>query len=287
MTGAWQPPDQHPPDQHPPDRFEPDQRPSDRFEPDQRPSDRFEPDQRPSDRFERDQRPPDQRQHRQPPPEPGDERWRPGPSLPITPPPPALGIISLLMGGIGAAAAFFPLLRLPGVLLGLIGAGLGVVTVAVKSLGGKLLAAGGFALGLASVPIAVLLLLQQLGEPAAIVPPLSVSSAEPSHKATTLTGPAEVEFEVDGYGVDVAAVAYRIDGPSRKAGTVDDGYAELPYRRKVELDEAPLSMWLIAGRSREQGSLVCRIRVNGLVLYEERVSVDSTASECKAEWWVS
>ncbi|MEV5898222.1 MmpS family transport accessory protein [Nonomuraea fuscirosea] len=261
MTGAWHPPDQHPSDQHPSD-------------------------QHPSDQFERDQRPSDQRQHHQPPPESGDERWRPGPSLPNTPPTPALGIISLLMGGIGAAAAaFFPLLRLPGVLLGLIGAGLGVVTVAVKPLGGKLLATGGFALGLASVPIAVLLFLQQFGEPAAIVAPPSVSSAEPSREATTLTGPAEVEFEVIGYGVDVASIAYRIDSRSRTAGTVDESFIQLPYRRTVELDEAPLSMWLIAGRSAEQGSLVCRIKANGLVLDEERVTVDNPASECKAEWW--
>ncbi|MEU8365306.1 hypothetical protein AB0C27_55750 [Nonomuraea sp. NPDC048882] len=252
MNGDWQPPDQHVSDQHPSDGRPLDQPPFGWQPSDQPPSDR----------------------------QPADHQ----PGLPrYTPPTPVLGVISLLWGGIGALAAFFPVLRLPGAALGLIGALLGVVTIAVKVLGGKLFAAGGVVLGVASVAIAVLLFLQQVGEPAAIVPPPSTGSAGTT--AVPLNGPTEVELEVDGDGVEVASVAYRIDSRSRKAGTVDESFVRLPYKRKVRLGEAPLSVWLIAGRSAEQGTLVCRITANGLVLQEKRVTVDDLASECKAEWW--
>ncbi|GAA1674449.1 hypothetical protein GCM10009733_084280 [Nonomuraea maheshkhaliensis] len=224
----------------------------------------------------------------QPPPGPGGELRRPPgppPGLPrYTPPAPALGIISLLWGGIGALAAFFPVLRLPGAALGLLGALLGVVTIAVKVLGGKLFAAGGVVLGVASVAIAVLLFLQSIGGQNAIVPPPSAGPAGVG-TAVPLDEPTEVELAVVGDGVEVASVAYRIDSRSRKAGTVDESFVRLPYTRKVKLGEAPLSVWLIAGRSAEQGTLVCRITANGLVLQEKRVTVDDLASECKAEWW--
>ncbi|HEX4813675.1 MAG TPA: hypothetical protein VFV66_13080 [Nonomuraea sp.] len=83
---------------------------------------------------------------------------------PYIPPSPALGIVSLLMGVIGAAAAFVPILRLPGVLIGLIAATLAIVTVASSGLGGKMIAAFGMAAGLAALPIAVGLHLHSLQE---------------------------------------------------------------------------------------------------------------------------
>jgi hypothetical protein len=46
--------------------------------------------------------------------------------------PQAVGIVALLVGSVGAAATLVPLLRVPGVLVGLVGAILGIVTLITR-----------------------------------------------------------------------------------------------------------------------------------------------------------
>ncbi|TDC97782.1 hypothetical protein E1292_36430 [Nonomuraea deserti] len=84
---------------------------------------------------------------------PGEPQMPP----PVVPPTPVIGIVALVLGLIGAAATLLPVLRVPGVVVGLVAAVLAVVAVASKGLGGKMLAAGGFAAGLAALPLALAL----------------------------------------------------------------------------------------------------------------------------------
>ncbi|MFI7705356.1 hypothetical protein [Nonomuraea sp. NPDC049480] len=224
--------------------------------------------------------PPDQQPDGAPrtPPDPhGQQDAIEQPAIPagLGPPSPVLGIISLLMGLIGAVAAFVPMLRLPGILIGLVAATLAVVTVAANGLGGKMFAAGGLTAGLAALPIGLALFLQSPQQQRAEdqAPSPAASSGSPSSLVSPSGPPAQgsatVVFELIGEnGVTSAGYQFQVGNISALQEV------SLPFTHEVTIDN-PLPTLTVFGTThskgadRERGRLICRVKVNGKVVDEQ------------------
>ncbi|HEX4816228.1 MAG TPA: hypothetical protein VFV66_26080 [Nonomuraea sp.] len=203
----------------------------------------------------------------------------------LSPPTPVLGIISLVIGVIGVAATLVPILRLPGALAGLVAATLGVVTWVTKGLGGRMFAAGGVVLGLAAVPMAVVLFVQSLAPqspdpqvlarddtaPTPSTQAPSPGSASPSPTATpSARRSSTVVLEVIGQdGPVTAEVEYSVKSSADVEAQVAKVETRLPFRKQLTVgDPSEITLWAYARTPQPKGSLTCLITVNDKVLEE-------------------